>query len=77
MASLTVMKSSMSDAKLRAILDLFDNDQKAFRATIPLKPKPVLVKLINRAPGEVFIEVLSHLDGFDLMRCQKVCLGVT
>lgn len=66
----------MSKPQLRAALELFDNNYKAFRATIPLKPKSVLVNLIKNAPGEVFIEVLSQLDGFDLMRCQKVCLAI-
>lgn len=76
MLTLTLMQNTMSAPQLELALSLFQASYGAFFAAItPKSPKSVFVKLMDDAPGEIFIEVLSHLCGLDLSRCRSVRLN--
>lgn len=46
--------------------------EKVLRESKHTEENPLLIKLFGTAPEEILIEILSQLDGYDLLRCQRV-----
>jgi len=46
--------------------------EKILRQNASIEGNSVFRRLFRHAPEEILTEILSQLDGFDLIRCQRV-----
>jgi hypothetical protein len=69
---LTGLALFMSGPQLTQLFADLRFTEKVLRESKPAEENPSLGKLLDNAPEEILIEILSRLDGFDLLRCQRV-----